>query len=357
MIAIQAEEGEGSGHPSEPQPPPSTAQPTNEEPILNVVSSSHQKTQSPRQALNQVTELPRTNQASCNINRTQSTTMPNVPLPRGIGAGGSPRCQEAMGGSMHRLGVHKMGRMIEEIDQDAGVTLVTPTHSQEDQPEDQLRVFSATKILVDAAKDNVYTYTRRRRAVSTSRGRISTYKVQEVNISISSPIAIKDKGKGKMEESKDEHIKRTKLLQEQDRLWTLTVRDCKRNWMKKKDKGWLEFMKQLNLLLRKNEKTLKQELKLMRIYLGDYKYSFDELKELFETTMKNVNTFVPMETKDRGRASELAAGSSQATIIDSAKVGSSKRAAEAELDHEGSKRKKTNETLGSVQEQPEEEEK
>ncbi|GJR11154.1 putative ribonuclease H-like domain-containing protein [Tanacetum coccineum] len=40
------------------------------------------------------------------------------------------------------------------------------------------------------------------------------------------------------------------------------------------------------------------------------RYSFDELKELFETTMKNVNTFVPMETKDRGRASELAAGRS-----------------------------------------------
>ncbi|GJX11704.1 hypothetical protein Tco_0201563 [Tanacetum coccineum] len=54
--------------------------------------------------------------------------------------------------------------------------------------------------------------------------------------------------------------------------------------------------------------------------------------------------FVPMETEDRGRASELAAGSS-------------KRAAEAELDHEGSKRQKTNEASGSVQEQPKEEEK
>ncbi|GKE42481.1 hypothetical protein Tco_1469765, partial [Tanacetum coccineum] len=87
------------------------------------------------------------------------------------------------------------------------------------------------------------------------------------------------------------------------------------------------------------------------------RYSFNKLKELFETTMKNVNTFVPIETKDRGRASELAAGSSQSTIIDSAEVGSSKRDAEAELDHEGSKRQKTNETLGSVQEQREEEEK
>ncbi|GJV63630.1 hypothetical protein Tco_1474458 [Tanacetum coccineum] len=64
------------------------------------------------------------------------------------------------------------------------------------------------------------------------------------------------------------------------------------------------------------------------------RYSFDELKELFETTMKNVNTFVPMETEDRGRASELAVGSSQATITNSAEVGSSKRGAEVGLDHE-----------------------
>ncbi|GJY44938.1 hypothetical protein Tco_0433151 [Tanacetum coccineum] len=122
--------------------------------------------------------------------------------------------------------------------------------------------------------------------------------------------------------------------------------------MKKKDKGWLEFMKQLNLLLRKNRKTLEQELKLVELskrlqveernkyrevdqakMLQLKRYSFDELKELFETTMKNVNTFVPMETEDRGRASELVAGSSQATITDSTEV------------------------RRSVQEQPDEEEK
>ncbi|GJR76224.1 hypothetical protein Tco_0088589 [Tanacetum coccineum] len=45
----------------------------------------------------------------------------------------------------------KQGRMIEEIDQDAGVTLVTPTQG-EDQPEDQLGVLSAAKVLADAAK-------------------------------------------------------------------------------------------------------------------------------------------------------------------------------------------------------------
>ncbi|GJY54700.1 hypothetical protein Tco_0446364 [Tanacetum coccineum] len=90
------------------------------------------QTQTLRQALNQVTELPQTSQpihnvpdkavyeewddrvematttiasldaeqASGNINRTQSTAIPNVPLPQEVGAGGSPKCQEAMGGSI-----------------------------------------------------------------------------------------------------------------------------------------------------------------------------------------------------------------------------------------------------------------
>nr|GFB52711.1 hypothetical protein [Tanacetum cinerariifolium] len=119
------------------QPQPSTAQPTNEETILNVVSSSHQKIQTPRQALNKVTELPQTSepipnvaneaiyeewddiveraatttasldakQASGNINRTQSTAMPNVPLYQGISAGGSLRCQGAMGVPLLRIGL------------------------------------------------------------------------------------------------------------------------------------------------------------------------------------------------------------------------------------------------------------
>ncbi|GJV11677.1 hypothetical protein Tco_1353218 [Tanacetum coccineum] len=68
----------------------------------------------------------------------------------------------------------KQGRMIEEIDQDVGVTLVTPikVSSQEDQPKDQLGVLSAAKVLVDAAR--VHTYSKRRRAVSTGSGRVST---------------------------------------------------------------------------------------------------------------------------------------------------------------------------------------
>ncbi|GKB72823.1 hypothetical protein Tco_0934235 [Tanacetum coccineum] len=290
------------------------------EPILNVVSSSHQKTHIPRQALSQVTELPQTSEPIPNVpdeavyeewvDRVERAITTAASLDAEQASGGSPRVntlgsdegsmtlqeltvlcttlykkvasleadlkqtKKVYGATYTKLikkvkklektvksnqarrrakivvsddeedleDSSKQGRMIEEIDQDAGVTLVTPTHSQEDQPEDQLGVFSATKVLVDAAKENVHTYTRRRRAVSTSSGGISTASrlfsnaeeslstagasmpvstagmVQEVNISIPSLVVVKDKGKGKMEESKDEQTKRTKLHQEQDRL-------------------------------------------------------------------------------------------------------------------------------------------
>ncbi|GJT46290.1 hypothetical protein Tco_0955005 [Tanacetum coccineum] len=301
-------------------------------------------------------------------------------------------------------------------------------------------VLSAAKVLADAAKTNVHTYTRRRRAVSTGSGGISTAEesvstagasmpvstagmVQEVNISIPSPVVVKDKGKGKMEESEDEQTKRTKLQQEQERLGheaavrlqeeldeeerqrMARVHEAAQSFTKEEwenIRARVEADEELSRRLQAEERNKYSEVdqaKMLvdlinqrkkyfaaqkaeakrnkpmtqaqqRNYMINYikhmgshtlqqlkRYSFDELKELFETTMKNVNTFVPMETEDRGRASELAAGSSQATIIDSAEVGSSKRAAEAELDHEGSKRQKTNEASGSVQEQPEEEEK
>ncbi|GJX87380.1 hypothetical protein Tco_0339394 [Tanacetum coccineum] len=70
----------------------------------------------------------------------------------------------------------KQGRMIEDIDQDARISLVTPikVSSQKDQSEDQLGVLSAAKVLADAAKKNVNTYTSRRRVVSTGSKGVST---------------------------------------------------------------------------------------------------------------------------------------------------------------------------------------
>ncbi|GKB32400.1 hypothetical protein Tco_0871801 [Tanacetum coccineum] len=505
------------------------------EPIPNVADEAVYEEWDDRveRAINTAASLD-TEQASGNINRTQSTVMPNVPLPQGISVGGSPRVNtfgsdegsmtlqeltvlcttlskkvESLEGDLKQTkkvygaaytkliknvkklkktvksnqarrrakivvsddeedleDSSKQGRKIEEIDQDVGVTLVTPTHSQEDQPEDQLGVFSAAKVLADAAKENVHTYTRRRRAVGTSSGGISTASslfstaeesvstasasmpvsiagmvqmlrdvvefllsaakvladaakenvhtytrrrravstgsgristasrlfstaeesvstagasmpvstagmVQEVNISIPSPVVVKDKGKGKMEESEDERTKRTKLQQEQEEL------------DKEERQRMAKFHEAAQSFTKEEWETLEQELKLMKSYLGDYKqrkgtteakrnkpmtqaqqrnyminyikhieshtlqqlkiYSFDKLKELFEITMKNVNTFVPIETEDRGRASELAAGSSPSKHYESAKLEVQKGFRKQNFDHEGFKRQKTNE--------------
>nr|GEZ25113.1 hypothetical protein [Tanacetum cinerariifolium] len=156
------------------------------------------------------------------------------------------------GVNLVQIDAEDQGRFNDETDFDAGFykVQVTPTqvsaqgkaHIQKDQPEDQLGVLSVAKVLADAARKNVQTYTRRRRAVSTGSGGISTASrlfstakesvstvgasmpvsttgiVQEVNISIPSPFAVKDKGKGKIKESEDERTNKTKLQQEQDRL-------------------------------------------------------------------------------------------------------------------------------------------
>ncbi|GKF33538.1 hypothetical protein Tco_0106738, partial [Tanacetum coccineum] len=71
---------------------------------------------------------------------------------------------------------------------DAGISLVPPHVVDQgrfddtqvsDQPKEQLGVFSAAKVLADTAEqrrdvENVQTYTRRRKAISTSSGRVST---------------------------------------------------------------------------------------------------------------------------------------------------------------------------------------
>nr|GEU30809.1 hypothetical protein [Tanacetum cinerariifolium] len=67
MLAIQSEDGEGSGHPSKAQLAPSTAQPTHKDPIPIIASSSHQKTQTTRQALQKVNELPQTSEPIPNV--------------------------------------------------------------------------------------------------------------------------------------------------------------------------------------------------------------------------------------------------------------------------------------------------
>ncbi|GJX76354.1 putative ribonuclease H-like domain-containing protein [Tanacetum coccineum] len=128
MLAQQADMGEGSRHPTDPQHTSTSAQPSNEKQITAPSSSQPKKTYKRRKP-KKVTEIPQSSEPtnlvadevvheergdimekaattatsldvekdSGNINRTQSTTMPNVALPQGIGSGGRPRRQETLG--------------------------------------------------------------------------------------------------------------------------------------------------------------------------------------------------------------------------------------------------------------------
>nr|GEW25874.1 hypothetical protein [Tanacetum cinerariifolium] len=304
--------------------------------------------------------------------------------------------------------------MIEEIDQDTKVTLVTPTqvstqgeaHNQEDQPEDHLGVLSAAKVLADTARRNVHTYTRRR-AVSTGSGRVSTasrmISTAEELVSTagaSMPVStagMVDKGKDIMEESKSDVIK-TKRKQKQERLGYEAVVRLQEEFDKEERKRiarfheatqsfieeeWenfkarveadeeltqrlqaeerdnynevdqakmlvdlinqrkIYFTKQKAEAKRRKPMTQAQQRTYMSNYIkhmGSYtlkqlkKLSFDEIKELFEATMRSIKNFVPMKSEDDKAVSKLA------------EARSSKRDAEEKLDQEISKKQKIGES-------------
>ncbi|GJR36238.1 hypothetical protein Tco_1211922 [Tanacetum coccineum] len=83
--------------------------------------------------------------------------------------------------------------------------------------------------------------------------------------------------------------------------------------------------------------------------MGNYKLqqlkrlSFDEIKDLFETTMRKANTFVPMETEIRRGVPELVTDSSQAIVTESTKAGGTKRATKEEFSQQSSKKQKSDE--------------
>nr|GEW87669.1 hypothetical protein [Tanacetum cinerariifolium] len=225
----------------------------------------------------------------------------------------------------------KQGKsLIEDIDQDAKVTLVTPTqvstqgeaHSEEDQPEDQLRVISAAMVLTDTTRRNVQTYTKRR-AVSTGSGRVSTasrmISIAEELVSTtgaSMPVStagMVDKGKGIMEESGSD-VTKIKRQQEQERLGLQTAAKAKR---KKPMTQAQQRTYMSNYIKHMGSYTLKHLKKL----------SFDEIKELFEATMRSIYDFVPIKSEDDKAVPKLS------------KARSLKRDAEEELD-QGSLRRK-----------------
>ncbi|GJU29461.1 hypothetical protein Tco_1173050, partial [Tanacetum coccineum] len=166
--------------------------------------------------------------------------------------------------------------------------------------------------LDDAAKD-----------VNTAENDVSTAKpvftagaaVTTTSVAVSTA---KDKGKAKIDESKSETETtqtKTKLQQEQERL------------------GY-EVAVRLQAELKEEERHMIARLR---------GYSFDEIKNLFETTMRRVHTFVLIESEIERVIPELAAGSS-------------KRDEEEELGQESSKRQKISESSEPTEEPKDKEE-
>ncbi|GJX14163.1 hypothetical protein Tco_0205921 [Tanacetum coccineum] len=235
MLAIQAEESGGSRHPSEPQPPPSIAQPIHEQQIPTVTSKPI-----PDVADKAVYEencasgSPRCQEATGgSIAQTRFERIPtqpyDSPLPRVNilrSDEGSMKLQELMALctklSDKVLALETELRQTKKVYGAAYTKLILKvkklekTVNQEDQPEDQLGVFSAAKVLADAAK-NVHIYTRTRRAVSTGSGGVSTVEESVSTAGASMPISTagmvqdvnKDKGKSIMTESEPEQTRQS----------------------------------------------------------------------------------------------------------------------------------------------------
>ncbi|GKB09606.1 hypothetical protein Tco_0837918 [Tanacetum coccineum] len=262
--------------------------------------------------------------------------------------------------------------LIEELDLDARISLVPPhvadqgrfdeTHIS-DQPEEQLGVFSAATALADAARrsrsvENVQTYTRRKREVSTGSGGVSTASrlVITTDISIASEldsnagVKAKDKGKAIMHESEppkkikkrvqvqmsvdeelakkvfeDEQARlnaeqeaRFKAEQEQERIDFETALELQKQLDEKEevatkeahDIDWSDPSVLRYHALQNRPFSVTKVRKNMCMYLknqGGYKMShfkgmsYKEIRPIFERVWDQIQSFVPMDfEKEKG---------------------------------------------------------
>nr|GEV53361.1 hypothetical protein [Tanacetum cinerariifolium] len=280
LIQHPAKVGKGLEKPTEPQHTPTTTSPSHNEPIPTVASSSQpKKTQKHRKTKRKATEISQSSrpttlvadetvheekvdiveraattaasldaeQASGTITKTQLTAIPNELIPRVIGSGGSPRCQDTIlgdrptqtswetylkqtkqiyGATYTKL--IKKGRKITEIDQDPGILLV-----QHD-AEIQGRYDTAEKDITTVEPVTTVSAPITTTGVSVSTVEPSTPPTTTTNVIEDEDLIIaqtlmkirippqktldpKDKGKGKMAESKTVQTK-TKPQQEKERL-------------------------------------------------------------------------------------------------------------------------------------------
>ncbi|GKC81819.1 hypothetical protein Tco_1137536 [Tanacetum coccineum] len=207
----------------------------------------------------------------------------------------------------------KQGRKIAKIHQDPAISLVQHDAEIQERHEHDMEF----DFDLDDAKDVSTT----EKDVSTTKPVFTTGAAVTI-ASVADVSTAKDKGKGKMDESEPVQTK-TKLQQEQERLgYEAAVR--LQAELKEEEKERIAR----RLQAEEREMYTKAEQARMLELRG---YSFDEIKTLFEKTMRRVNKFVPIESEVDIAVPELAARSSKGD-------------AEDELDQERSKRQKTGES-------------
>ncbi|GJT00547.1 hypothetical protein Tco_0821716 [Tanacetum coccineum] len=230
--------------------------------------------------------------------------------------------------------------LIEELDLDAGIYLVPPHASDQgriedtqitNQPEEQLGVFSAATALTNAARrrqsiENVQTYTKRIREVSTSSGGVSTASrlVSTTDISTASEldstagVKAKDKGKAFMHESEppkkikkrvqvqisvDEELAKKVFEEEQARFNLDEREEVATKVDQAHDINWSDPDVLRYHTLQNRPFSVAEVRKNMCLYLknqGGYKMShfkgmsYEDIRPIFERVRDQNQAFIPM---------------------------------------------------------------
>ncbi|GJW19645.1 hypothetical protein Tco_0027081 [Tanacetum coccineum] len=223
----------------------------------------------------------------------------------------------------------KQGRKIAQLDEDEGITLV------------QIEVYTAE---LDISTTNV--------PVSTTGAEVSTASPEVKTAAETEPVQKKTKLQLEQERlGYEEDLRLQEQLDEEERQRIARIHEeantfNAEEWdniqaqieadeelaqkLQAEERGKFSKVEKARLLVemineRKRYHTLQQLKKL----------SFDEIKELFKTTMNRVKDFVPMKSDK---------------LVPRISTRSSKRTTETELNHEGSKRQKTNEEQSAEEE-------
>ncbi|GJY22168.1 hypothetical protein Tco_0394734 [Tanacetum coccineum] len=219
--------------------------------------------------------------------------------------------------------------------------------------------FTTTNVLVTTAGAEVSTTSPE---VKTTGDSVDDIAAENLVYIRRSATKTKDKGKGIMEES-ESTVTKTKRQLEQERLGLETAMRLQEEFDEEErqmiarvheaarsftEEEWedirarVEASKELVQRLQTEEREKNSENDQAKM-LQLKKLSFDEIKDIFETTIRRVNTFVPMETEIRREVPKLVADSSQAAVTESTKAGGTKRAAKEELSQQSSKKQKLDE--------------